>query len=219
MKTFLLVLVGGLAACVSAHAERSCCAKESAATEAPRPAAASLWQLDSTWTNDLGRDVTLAELKGHPVVLAMMFTRCGYACPLLVNDVRRLRAMLPEAIRQQARFVLVSFDDANDTAPVLHAYRSAQQLDDGWVLLHGSADEVRTLAMVLGVQYKKDANGQYSHSNVITLLNPSGEIAYQHTGLNGDLTLVAATLQRVAGQEQGARGQLRVAGSVVQSKP
>ena len=198
MKTFLLVLIVGLAACVSARAERSCCAKESEATEAPRPAAASLWQLDSTWTNDGGQQVTLAELQGHPVVMAMRFTRCGYACPLLVNDVRRLRAMLPEAMRQQTRFVLVSFDDANDTAPVLHAYRSTQQLDDGWVLLHGSADDVRTLAMVLGVQYKKDGDGQYSHSNVITLVKPSGEIAYQHTGLNGDLTLVAAALQQAA---------------------
>jgi protein SCO1/2 len=37
---------------------------------------------------------------------------------------------------------------------------------------------------LLGVKYKREGNGQYAHSNLITLLNGQGEIIYQLAGLN-----------------------------------
>jgi protein SCO1 len=37
---------------------------------------------------------------------------------------------------------------------------------------------------VLGVKFKQGAQGQFAHSNVITLLNAQGEIVYQQIGLN-----------------------------------
>jgi protein SCO1/2 len=35
-----------------------------------------------------------------------------------------------------------------------------------------------------GVNYRKDARGQYAHSNLITVLNAQGEIVAQESGLN-----------------------------------
>jgi cytochrome oxidase Cu insertion factor (SCO1/SenC/PrrC family) len=48
-----------------------------------------------------------------------------------------------------------------------------------WTLLRGGADDVRELAALLGVNYAEDARGQFAHSNLITLLNADGEIAFQ----------------------------------------
>jgi protein SCO1/2 len=42
--------------------------------------------------------------------------------------------------------------------------------------------------MLLGVKFKQDARGQFSHSNLITILNPAGEIAHQRAGLMGDVS-------------------------------
>ena len=93
-------------------------------------------------------------------------------------------------------FVLVSFDTERDTVEVLHAYRKRLNLDeDRWVLLRGGADDVMELSALLGVKFKKDLRGQFAHSNVITVLNPAGEIIHQQTGLNQD---PAATVQAVA---------------------
>ncbi|MFO1488486.1 MAG: hypothetical protein U1F65_08410 [Verrucomicrobiota bacterium] len=44
--------------------------------------------------------------------------------------------------------------------------------------------EVRELAALLGVNFRKDANGQFAHSNLITVLNAEGEIIFQQPGLN-----------------------------------
>jgi protein SCO1/2 len=57
---------------------------------------------------------------------------------------------------------------------------------------------VLDLAAILGVKFKKDAQEQFLHSNLITLLNARGEIAYQQTGLNQDATVTAGALNRLA---------------------
>ena len=40
--------------------------------------------------------------------------------------------------------------------------------------------------MLLGVKYQKLAQGQFAHSNLITVLNAEGEITFQREGLKGD---------------------------------
>jgi protein SCO1/2 len=203
MKTRFLLLglaiAGRLIAeppcCPPAPAAPSCCAEQKPA--APLTAK-SLFNLDATWTDDNGRPVSLASLRGQPVVLTMFFASCGYACPVLVSDMQRLRATLPAEVRAKTRFVLVSFDTVRDTPPALRAFRERSSLDANWTLLRGEIPAVQELAMLLGVKFKADANGQFSHSNVITILNAEGEIAHQRNGLMGDVSeaakaVVAAT--------------------------
>ena len=183
------------ACCATVPAGGAVAGKTAPCCDALAPAAPltarSLYQLDAPWTDDAGRTVSLAALRGQPVVLAMFFASCEYACPVLVGDMQRLRAALPAAVRAQTRFVLVSFDTARDTPAALAAYRAGATLDAGWTLLRGEAAAVQELAMLLGVKYQQDTRGQFSHSNLLTVLNPEGEIVHQHPGLQGDLSEVA----------------------------
>lgn len=216
----LLSLAGSLAAslaaadspapcCAPTASAPSCCAPAQPAATATascceeiKPAAPlsarSLYQLDAIWTNDAGRPFKLASLRGQPVVVAMFFASCEYACPVLVNDLQRLRAALPEAERARTRMVLVSFDVARDTPAALKAFRERMHLDDHWTLLRADATSVQDLAMLLGVKYKQDARGQFAHSNLFTILNPEGEIVRQHAGLNGDISETARAMALVA---------------------
>lgn len=181
------VVPPALDACCAAAAkakEKSCCADETSGA----PSAHSLYQLEAAWTNDAGATVPLASLRNRPVVLAMFFASCEYACPLIVDDMKRLGASLPAEVRAQTQFVLVSFDTARDTPAALAAYRQRMKLDASWTLLRGDATNVQELAMLLGVKFKEDARGQFSHSNVITILNRAGEIAHQRAGLMGDVS-------------------------------
>ena len=149
----------------------------------------SLYQLDSEWTSDVGRKIKLGVFTGRPQVVALFFTHCEYACPIIVNDLKRIEAALTEKLRGQVDFLLISLDPERDTPAVLHGYRKSRQLSIAhWSLLQGGGEDVRELAALLGVNYRKDARGQYAHSNVITLLNAKGEIVHQLTGLNQDVT-------------------------------
>jgi protein SCO1/2 len=178
------------------NACRACAAAESKPLEvtaaAPKSTDRSIYQLDAPWTTDVGQPFKLAELHGRPVVLAMFFTSCGYACPRIVSDMTQIEQSLPPAARDQAVFVLVSFDDVRDTVAALRTYRDQHGLDARrWVLLRGAPGDIRELAAVLGVKYKKDAAGLFSHSNLITILNREGEIVHQRIGLEGGLSEAA----------------------------
>ncbi len=140
----------------------------------------SVYQVGGRWTDDLGRAVDLSEFRGRPVVIAMFFTRCGYACPMTVGEMQRIREALSPAARERTAFVLVSFDSDGDRPAALREYRDKYRLDPaGWSLLNGAADDVRGLAMVLGVQYAQTPAGLFSHSSLITVLDSEGQIAFQ----------------------------------------
>ncbi|MBA3850575.1 MAG: SCO family protein [Opitutus sp.] len=194
------VAVVGLALS-AAPAPAPCCPTE-AATEAGDgrglPAADftrdSLYQLDATYTTDSGEPFRLARLRGRPVILTMFFASCNSACPLLVADITRLQAALPAPLRDEVAIVLVSFDVARDTPAALRKYREDRLLGPQWNLLHGDEDAVAELAALLGVKYKQETDGQFAHSNLITMLDAEGEIVHQRAGLQGGLVEAAAAI-------------------------
>ena len=161
----------------------------------------SVYQIDSTWTTDTGQPFKLATLRGRPQILAMFFTSCQNACPITVSDMKRIEAALPEALRPHVGFTLVSFDPERDTTAALHAYRLRRDLDPNrWTLLRGELADVTKLAARIGMKYKYGARGQFSHSNIITVLSPDGEIVRQQIGLNQSIDETVAVVQLIAAQ-------------------
>ncbi|MHB8522866.1 MAG: SCO family protein [Limisphaerales bacterium] len=159
----------------------------------------SIYQVDSAWTTDQGKEIKLNGLAARPQVVAMFFANCQFACPIIVNDMKRIEAALPADLRARVGFALVSFDTKRDTPMALAQYRRSRNLPpERWVLLHGKADDVLELAALLGVKFKEDANGQFAHSNIITILNAQGEIVHQQIGLNQDIQETVRILEQLA---------------------
>ena len=95
-------------------------------------------------------------------------------------------------------FVLVSFDPERDTVEQLQAYREAHGLGDEWTLLSSEDVDVRTLAALLDVRYRFEADGNIAHTNLITLLNAGGEIIGRQEGLGVDPASSISILQEAA---------------------
>jgi protein SCO1/2 len=136
LAAVLLALFSGCSAPQHHTSEKLACCTEAEAT-APL-SDRSLYQIESIWTNDTAKPFRLAELRGQPQIVAMFFTSCQYACPVLVHDLKRIEGALPGTIRSRTGFVLVSFDSERDTPAALAAYRERHQLPtDRWTLLLG----------------------------------------------------------------------------------
>lgn len=172
----------------------ACCSTNSSLAAAPA-SDKSIYQIETTWTSDLNKPFKLAQLSGQPQIIAMFFASCEYACPILVHDVTRIEAGLWAAGITNVGFTLVTFDVERDTVKKLHEYRQQRKLGDNWLLLRGTSDDTLELAALLGVKYKKDARGQFAHSNIITALNEAGEIIHQQVGLNVDPAEVIAAIK------------------------
>jgi protein SCO1/2 len=184
----IIAVLAAATAALAAENAAPCCPVVPPATPV---SSRSLYQLDARWTDDAGGNMTLASLRGQPVILAMFFASCEYACPVLVSDIQRLRAQLPAADAARTRVVLVTFDPERDTPAALRAFRERSGLDTSWTLLRGEDTAVQELAMLLGVKFRREARGQFAHSNLFTLLNAEGEIAHQTLGLMGDVSPAA----------------------------
>jgi len=146
----------------------------------------SIYQMEGTWVTHRGDTITLGELKGKIPVVAMVFTNCTFACPKIVDDIKTIKQQVPADKKDKMVYVLISFDTERDTPERLNAFAKSMQLDDQWLLLHGSEDEVREMSMLLNVKYKKMPNGDFGHSNEITLLDTEGTIIEQVEGLGSN---------------------------------
>ena len=178
-----------------------CCSGETPTAESEDVLpGSSLYLLDGTWTDQTGTVRALSDFKGRVVVAAMVFTNCQYACPLILADLKAIESQIPEALLPQVHWLLVSMDSDRDTPDVLAAYADSNALDTGrWTLLHGEEYPVRSIAAALGVNYVKDARGNFSHSNKITVLQRNGSIVFQLEGLNAETSdCVDAILAAVA---------------------
>lgn len=154
-------------------------------SETSGPSDESIYLHDARWTDQEGNPIQLASFSGKPVLISMIFTRCGYACPRIVHDMKRIGEELDEEIGKEVQYVLVSIDPDHDTPAMLRLFAGAHGLDSGrWTLLRGEESDIRVLAALLGVRYKKDPNELYSHTNLITLLDEKGEIVHRQKGLN-----------------------------------
>ncbi len=195
MRTTIIALLLGAASVFAA--ELPPCCRPAAAMG--KPTDKSLYLLDSKWTSDVGKTIPLSVLRGRPQVVAMFFSSCEYACPIIVNDMKTLEAKLPAGVRAKTDFLLVSFDTKRDTVAALAAYRKKENIPTAnWTLLRGGQDDVRELAALLGINYSQDARGQFAHSNVITVLNAEGEISFQQPGLNAAPTALVDAVAKAA---------------------
>ena len=144
----------------------------------------SIYQLQSNWRDDTNAIRSIADLRGKPVVVLMIYTSCQYVCPVLVADAKRIEAALDANKRDLVTFALFSFDPARDTPDKLADYRRKRHLAaDNWVLFTASDDEVLELAAVLGVRFKPDGRGDFQHSNLITVLDADGVIRHRQAGM------------------------------------
>jgi len=172
-----------------------CCADDLAAGESTEIAKDSVYQLDSTWTDQDGKTRRLREFAGKLQVTAMIFTHCEYACPMTLAVLKKIESAVAKT---PAHFLLISIDPARDTPEVLKAYAQREGLDPHrWTLLRADAATVREIAAVLGVRYKQNPDGNFAHSNLITLLDRKGAIEHRLKGLGAEPDpLVAAIRER-----------------------
>src|SRR6185436_6722388 len=73
-----------------------------------------------TLTNQLGRAVTLADLRGHVWVADFIFTRCPGPCLKMTRQMKDLQEALPAA--NPARLVTLTTDPAYDSPAILKTY-------------------------------------------------------------------------------------------------
>lgn len=158
----------------------------------------SIYQSTVALENQNGEKMTLSNLKGTPVVAAMLYTSCPSSCPMTIADLKAIEKGLSDEDRSRVRFVAFSFDSDHDTPKNLKAYTEKHHLNSKqWTFFHLSSKGVREIAALLGVRYQKTDSGDFDHSNIISILDSDGVITYQQVGVRQNPETSVKTLKRL----------------------
>ena len=109
------------------------CNQQPAPAQAAPPGLASdtgsLYQFTGEWHDQQGDTLRLSRFAGKIPVVAMVFTRCAYACGRIVADIKQLEKQVPANKKDKVVFVLVSFDSERDQPARLKEFAAQMQLD------------------------------------------------------------------------------------------
>lgn len=175
-------------------AKSSCC-KAPLKAELSSIPSESIFTLEDTFTTQNNAKIKLSSLMNKPTVVGMIFTHCTYACPRLTSDMKSIYKNMGSK-KDQVNYVLISFDTERDSPERLKEFAKEMGLDSNWTLLRGSEQSVRTLSVLMNVQYEKDMEGNFSHSNLVTILDNKGVLKFQKEGLGADHQETLNVLQK-----------------------
>ena len=168
------------------------------ASAAPADAGAlSIYQLELALTDDRGDSLRLADLRGHTMVAAMMYTTCTAVCPRVTADMQVIERQLSDRDRRDVTFALFSLDPGKDTAAEMQRFAKEHGLSaPSWRLFAAAEDGVRDLAAVFGVKYARQADGEIAHSAMIFVIDRNGVVRHKQVGLSGEPRDLLAALVR-----------------------
>lgn len=162
----------------------------------------SLYHSKTQFENQEGKKISLSDLKGTPLVVAMLYTSCQASCPLTMADLRAIEKGLSPDEKKKVRFAVFTFDSEKDTPKHLKSFSQKQNVDlSHWTFFHSSPKNIRELAALLGIKFKKLDSGDFDHSNIITILDQEGVIIHQQVGVRQNPEESIQTLKKLLGSE------------------
>jgi protein SCO1/2 len=157
----------------------------------------SIYRLAAQLEDQDGRAFALASLQGTPVLASMFYTSCDMVCPMIFETVHATLRALPPRQRDAVRVLMVSFDPARDTTAVLKKTAAAHDCDSRWLLARCDEPTARKVAAVLGIQYRRLANGEFNHSSIVDALDAQGRIIARTGKLGAADPVVLAALRKL----------------------
>lgn len=127
-------------------------------------------------TDQYGKTVTNADLKGKVWVADFIFTRCPGPCPVMTSNLASLNKALGN--RKDVELVTITVDPEFDTPEVLKKYgERAGATPERWKFLTGPKEQLDTVITKGFLQaLGKDADGMPMHSTRFVLVDRNGWI-------------------------------------------
>jgi protein SCO1/2 len=135
---------------------------------------------DFSLTNQDGKTVRLADLRGKVLLVSFIFTTCNGSCPATTHRMEKVQGALKSAgllKKHRVRLLSITLDPARDTPQVLRNYMQLYDVDPAsWSFLTGPRKTVAKTIAAWGMWVRPAANGQLDHPSRIFLVDPKGRI-------------------------------------------
>lgn len=183
--------------CVSSLGFRGAKSVKDAPPAPATPPFTTIYDLPGEWRTQDDQPLKLDQLRGKPRIITMGFTSCKFACPRIIDDMKRIeRELGTEA--DKVGLVFFSFDTATDNPAQMKKIAGEQKLDLGrWTFAISDDETIRQFAVALQFKFAT-VEGFLTHSNLIAVLDADGNIVHREEALGADIgPTVEAVLRQI----------------------
>jgi len=148
-----------------------------------------------------GKTISLASLKGKPVLIDFIYTSCASTCPVLTAKIAAVARELGPALGANVTIVSITLDPEHDSPAQLAAYAKSQTADNnGWLFLTGKPADIDQVLAAFKLRRMRESDGSIMHSVSAFLLGPDGHQIRQYNALDVSARAVAADIDRSRGK-------------------
>ena len=135
------------------------------------------------FTDSFGQAVSLADYRGQPLLVSLIFTSCHHVCPALTRHLKTAVDAAREALGHDSfKVVTIGFDTPIDTPERMRDFARKQGINDpNWAFLSASTETMAELVENLGFIYFTTPRG-FDHITQITIVDREGMIYQQVYG-------------------------------------
>jgi protein SCO1/2 len=130
-----------------------------------------------------GNNFEIAELRGKPILVSLIFTSCAQSCPVIIENLYKAIEVAQEALGPDSfTAITIGFDTRHDTPDRMRSFARTHGIDlPNWTFLSGDQATVQKLADANGFTIIPSAGG-FDHTAQVSVVDASGRIYQQIRG-------------------------------------
>ena len=169
---------------------------------------------DLHFTDSRGQSLQLADLKGNPLVISLIYTSCHHICPTITKNLNKVVDKARDALGDNSfNVITVGFDSRNDNAAAMYHFAQRQSVSvENWKFLAADAATIETLSLQLGFQFTASPKG-FDHLLQTTILDADMRVNRQVYGMDFDTPHVVEPLKQLIFGEQPEQSLFQQVGS------
>jgi protein SCO1/2 len=146
-----------------------------------------------------GNHLSLASLKGKPVLVDFIYTSCPGPCLTLTSKLVAVAEQLGPRLGQQVEMVSITLDPEHDSPQALKAFARRQDADRrGWRFLTGTPQQIESVLAAYKVRRIREADGSVTHTETLFLLGPDGHQRRIYNGVEVKPAVMSAEAEQLA---------------------
>lgn len=139
---------------------------------------------DHVFIDQNGEPLALADLRGKPLIVSLIFTSCATVCPITTEHLREEAANVRRALGDDKFNILTfGFDATGDRPAQLAGFASSHRIlrEDNWFIASADPDTTEAFLEELGFSYRAGAGG-FDHITQTSILDAEGRVYRQVYG-------------------------------------
>ena len=138
---------------------------------------------DLVLTGADGRKITLAALRGKPLLVSLIYTGCADLCPLVIENLAAASGAAEATFGKGSFNILtVGFDAKRDTPDRMRSFARQHHAGGGnWLFAAADATTIDRLASAVGFDFAASAGG-FDHPAQVTVVDKEGRVYSQIYG-------------------------------------